>query len=89
MRGAFLLPGRASGSRYHDCLSLLDAGRHLDPILALVPDRLVAYITGTAHRFNPDFPRNLSKTLVLLFNLPPVNELGCDLACCALCASML
>jgi glucosamine--fructose-6-phosphate aminotransferase (isomerizing) len=41
------------------------AFRYLWPILATVPVQLVAYFMSVAKGIDPDFPRNLSKTLTV------------------------
>jgi glucosamine--fructose-6-phosphate aminotransferase (isomerizing) len=49
----------------HDYLVLPDSDRFLTPILATVPAQLVAYHMSVARGIDPDFPRNLSKTLTV------------------------
>lgn len=49
----------------HDYLVLPAAGRALVPILATLPAQLVAYHLSVARGIDPDFPRNLSKTLTV------------------------
>lgn len=49
----------------HDYLALPAAGRTLVPILATLPAQLVAYHLSVARGIDPDFPRNLSKTLTV------------------------
>jgi glucosamine--fructose-6-phosphate aminotransferase (isomerizing) len=41
------------------------AGQYLNPILATVPAQLVAYHMSVKRGLDPDFPRNLSKTLTV------------------------
>ena len=41
------------------------AGALLNPLLATVPLQLLAYKHGVARGYDPDFPRNLSKTLTV------------------------
>jgi len=41
------------------------AGQLLNPILAVVPAQLVAYYMSVRRGIDPDFPRNLSKTLTV------------------------
>ncbi len=41
------------------------AGQLLNPILATVPAQLVAYFMAVGRGIDPDFPRNLSKTLTV------------------------
>ncbi|MGD8473010.1 MAG: glutamine--fructose-6-phosphate transaminase (isomerizing) [Anaerolineae bacterium] len=52
-------------SNVHDYLLVPDADRYLWPILATVPAQLVAYQLSVARGIDPDFPRNLSKTLTV------------------------
>ena len=49
----------------HDYLVVPDADRFLSPILATLPAQLVAYHMSVARGIDPDFPRNLSKTLTV------------------------
>jgi glucosamine--fructose-6-phosphate aminotransferase (isomerizing) len=49
----------------HDYLVLPETDRFLSPILATVPAQLVAYHMSVARGIDPDFPRNLSKTLTV------------------------
>ena len=49
----------------HDYLVVPEADRFLSPILATVPAQLVAYFMSVARGIDPDFPRNLSKTLTV------------------------
>ena len=49
----------------HDYLVVPGADRTLFPILATVPAQLVAYHMSVARGIDPDFPRNLSKTLTV------------------------
>jgi glucosamine--fructose-6-phosphate aminotransferase (isomerizing) len=42
-----------------------ETDRYLWPILATVPAQLVAYFMSVARGIDPDFPRNLSKTLTV------------------------
>ena len=49
----------------HDYLVVQEADRYLSPILATVPAQLVAYHMSVARGIDPDFPRNLSKTLTV------------------------
>ena len=48
-----------------DYLVVPDSDRYLWPILATVPAQLVAYHMSVARGIDPDFPRNLSKTLTV------------------------
>jgi len=52
-------------SNVHDYLVVPDADRFLSPILATVPAQLVSYYMSVARGIDPDFPRNLSKTLTV------------------------
>lgn len=49
----------------HDYLVVPDSDRFLSPILATIPAQLVAYHMSVARGIDPDFPRNLSKTLTV------------------------
>ena len=49
----------------HDYLVTPEAGRFLAPILLTLPAQLVAYHMSVARGIDPDFPRNLSKTLTV------------------------
>jgi glucosamine--fructose-6-phosphate aminotransferase (isomerizing) len=48
-----------------DYLTVPAAGRYLFPLLATVPAQLIAYHMSIARGLDPDFPRNLSKTLTV------------------------
>ena len=48
-----------------DYLVTPEAGRFLAPILLTLPAQLVAYHMSVARGIDPDFPRNLSKTLTV------------------------
>jgi glucosamine--fructose-6-phosphate aminotransferase (isomerizing) len=52
-------------SNVHEYLVVRDVDRYLWPILATVPAQLVAYHMSVARGIDPDFPRNLSKTLTV------------------------
>jgi glucosamine--fructose-6-phosphate aminotransferase (isomerizing) len=52
-------------SNVHDYLVVPDAGRFLSPILLTLPAQLIAYHLSVARGIDPDFPRNLSKTLTV------------------------
>ena len=41
------------------------AGALLDPVLSIIPLQLLAYKLSVARGFDPDYPRNLSKTLTV------------------------
>jgi len=49
----------------HDLIVLPPAGALLNPLLAVIPLQLLAYRLSVARGFDPDFPRNLSKTLTV------------------------
>jgi glucosamine--fructose-6-phosphate aminotransferase (isomerizing) len=49
----------------HDYLVVPDSNRILFPIVATPPAQLVAYYMSVARGIDPDFPRNLSKTLTV------------------------
>ena len=49
----------------HDFLPLPPSDRFLSPILATIPAQLVAYYLSVSRGLDPDFPRNLSKTLTV------------------------
>jgi glucosamine--fructose-6-phosphate aminotransferase (isomerizing) len=44
---------------------LPEAGPLLKPLLATVPLQLLSYRFSVARGYDPDFPRNLSKTLTV------------------------
>ena len=52
-------------SNVDDYLVVPDSDRFLSPILATIPAQLVAYHMSVARGIDPDFPRNLSKTLTV------------------------
>jgi glucosamine--fructose-6-phosphate aminotransferase (isomerizing) len=49
----------------HDLIVLPHAGALLNPLLATLPLQLLAYRLSIARGHDPDFPRNLSKTLTV------------------------
>jgi glucosamine--fructose-6-phosphate aminotransferase (isomerizing) len=49
----------------HDYLVVPDCDRFFFPILSTLPAQLVAYHMSVARGIDPDFPRNLSKTLTV------------------------
>jgi glucosamine--fructose-6-phosphate aminotransferase (isomerizing) len=49
----------------HDLIVLPAAGPLLNPLLATLPLQLLSYRLSVARGYNPDFPRNLSKTLTV------------------------
>jgi glucosamine--fructose-6-phosphate aminotransferase (isomerizing) len=52
-------------SNVHDYLVVPAADRFLSPILATLPAQFVSYYMSVARGIDPDFPRNLSKTLTV------------------------
>jgi glucosamine--fructose-6-phosphate aminotransferase (isomerizing) len=48
-----------------DFIALPRSGAALNPLLAIVPLQLLAYRISVARGYDPDFPRNLSKTLTV------------------------
>jgi glucosamine--fructose-6-phosphate aminotransferase (isomerizing) len=55
----------ALGKNVHDYLVVPDADRFTAPILATVPAQLISYHMSVTRGIDPDFPRNLSKTLTV------------------------
>jgi glutamine---fructose-6-phosphate transaminase (isomerizing) len=53
---------RANG---HDYLAIPTCHRFVAPILLTIPAQLIAYYMSVARGYNPDYPRNLSKTLTV------------------------
>lgn len=49
----------------HEYLVVPDVGQILFPIMATIPAQLVAYYMSVRRGLDPDFPRNLSKTLTV------------------------
>ena len=49
----------------HDTIVLPQAGPLLNPLLAVLPLQLLSYRLSLARGYDPDFPRNLSKTLTV------------------------
>ncbi len=49
----------------HDLITLPTAGPALNPLLATAPLQMLAYRLSLARGYDPDFPRNLSKTLTV------------------------
>jgi glutamine---fructose-6-phosphate transaminase (isomerizing) len=49
----------------HDYLVIPEADRFVAPILLTLPAQLIAYHMSVARGIDPDFPRNLSKTLTV------------------------
>lgn len=52
-------------SNCNDLIVLPRSGAFLNPLLAVIPLQLLAYRLSVARGFDPDFPRNLSKTLTV------------------------
>jgi glucosamine--fructose-6-phosphate aminotransferase (isomerizing) len=52
-------------SNSHQLISLPRAGEIIHPLLAVIPLQLLAYRCSVARGYDPDFPRNLSKTLTV------------------------
>jgi glucosamine--fructose-6-phosphate aminotransferase (isomerizing) len=48
-----------------DMITLPQAGSLFNPILAILPLQLLSYRLSLARGYDPDFPRNLSKTLTV------------------------
>ena len=49
----------------HELIALPAAGPIYNPLLAMLPLQLLSYRVSVARGFDPDFPRNLSKTLTV------------------------
>jgi glucosamine--fructose-6-phosphate aminotransferase (isomerizing) len=49
----------------HDVVALPQVGPLLNPLLAALPLQLLSYRLSVARGYDPDFPRNLSKTLTV------------------------
>lgn len=49
----------------HDLITLPTAGPAINPLLAAAPLQILAYRLSLARGYDPDFPRNLSKTLTV------------------------
>jgi glucosamine--fructose-6-phosphate aminotransferase (isomerizing) len=56
---------QALRANVHDYLVVPEADRFVSPILATVLAQLIAYHLSVARGIDPDFPRNLSKTLTV------------------------
>ena len=52
-------------SNCNQLISLPRAGEIIHPLLAVIPLQLLAYYCSVARGYDPDFPRNLSKTLTV------------------------
>jgi len=68
-RGAFTLvisePNERLRANASAQIALPPAGPLLNPILAVLPLQLLSYRLSVARGYDPDFPRNLSKTLTV------------------------
>ena len=62
---AIAVENQALRANVHDYLLMPEAERFLFPILATVTTQLVAYYLSVMRGIDPDFPRNLSKTLTV------------------------
>ncbi len=49
----------------HELIALPDASPEVNPLLAVLPLQLLSYQLSVARGYDPDFPRNLSKTLTV------------------------
>ncbi len=49
----------------HELIALPSSGPLLAPLLAVLPLQMLAYRVSVARGYDPDFPRNLSKTLTV------------------------
>jgi glucosamine--fructose-6-phosphate aminotransferase (isomerizing) len=49
----------------HDVITLPQAGAIFNPVLSVLPLQLLSYQLSVARGYDPDFPRNLSKTLTV------------------------
>jgi len=49
----------------HDLIVLPQVGALLNPLVATLPLQLLSYRLSLARGYDPDFPRNLSKTLTV------------------------
>jgi glucosamine--fructose-6-phosphate aminotransferase (isomerizing) len=49
----------------NDMITIPHSGKIINPILAIIPMQLLAYRVSISRGFNPDYPRNLSKTLTV------------------------
>ncbi|PWB50823.1 MAG: glutamine--fructose-6-phosphate transaminase (isomerizing) [Anaerolineales bacterium] len=49
----------------HEMITIPSTGPLLTPILAIIPMQLLAYHVSVGRGFDPDYPRNLSKTLTV------------------------
>jgi glucosamine--fructose-6-phosphate aminotransferase (isomerizing) len=58
-------PDARLGLNAHDLITLPAGGALLNPLAATIPLQLLAYRMSVARGLDPDFPRNLSKTLTV------------------------
>ncbi len=49
----------------HDLITIPSTSSAIHPILAIIPMQLLAYHVSVSRGFDPDYPRNLSKTLTV------------------------
>jgi glucosamine--fructose-6-phosphate aminotransferase (isomerizing) len=49
----------------HDCLVLPHSDPFINPLLAVLPLQMLSYRLSVKRGIDPDFPRNLSKTLTV------------------------
>ncbi|NYZ78529.1 glutamine--fructose-6-phosphate transaminase (isomerizing) [Candidatus Micrarchaeota archaeon] len=49
----------------NELVQLPHSGNYISPILATIPAQLIAYYMSIGREINPDFPRNLSKTITV------------------------
>jgi glucosamine--fructose-6-phosphate aminotransferase (isomerizing) len=52
-------------SNASEMITLPKAGPAISPLLAVLPLQLLSYYMSVARGYDPDFPRNLSKTLTV------------------------
>ena len=52
-------------SNASNMITLPKAGPSISPLLAVLPLQLLSYYISVARGYDPDFPRNLSKTLTV------------------------
>ncbi len=57
--------GSGLKSYAHELITLPSAGALLNPLLGILPMQLLAYQLSLAYGYDPDFPRNISKTLTM------------------------
>jgi glucosamine--fructose-6-phosphate aminotransferase (isomerizing) len=57
--------GEPLRSNADDLIVVPEAGAVLNPLLATLPLQLLSYRLSVARGYDPDFPRNLSKTLTV------------------------